>query len=177
MGLHPQGDLYLEILAQRVFGDRPPARSIWVCLHGAWHRRTCRPRLRLHAGTHSLRRIQRSYFRYYERTRTHLALDKDPPQADKYSLQIAMGSWNCPKLVGCTIATNGAPPDLTWAQDPTEFFNRGISRRRAKACLFSRMVRPVFWSLPLLPPEAHGKRSSSNPYWALIDGFPSWMDF
>jgi hypothetical protein len=41
----------------------------------------------------SLRRIIRSYFQYYERSRTHLALEKDAQNPEQFTLQNLV-SWS-----------------------------------------------------------------------------------
>jgi len=56
-----------------------------------------------------LRRMLRSYFSYYHRSRLHLSLDKDSPIRVPYSRSTR--SLHYPKLVVCTTDTNDALPN------------------------------------------------------------------
>jgi transposase InsO family protein len=62
-----------------------------------------------------LRRILKSYFDYYERTRTHPSLDKDAPISRPVQPPEIGRSWKFPRSVACTIATSESPPE--WALD------------------------------------------------------------
>jgi hypothetical protein len=60
----------------------------------------------------SLRRILRSYFDYYHKSRTHLSLRKSPENQELFRIQSLAELWHCRKLAVFIIATSGAPPDL-----------------------------------------------------------------
>jgi len=62
-----------------------------------------------------LQRILKSYFDYYERTRTHLSLDKDAPISRSVQPPEIGRIVEVPRSVDCTIATNESPPE--WAFD------------------------------------------------------------
>ena len=58
-----------------------------------------------------LRRVLSSYVDYYQRTRTHLSLDKDCPDS-RPIMPRKTGKWSpSPKSVACITATNASPPD------------------------------------------------------------------
>jgi hypothetical protein len=59
-----------------------------------------------------LRRVLRSYVEYYDRSRTHLAPDKDAPVPRAVEAPHSVGSWKCPRS-DSTIDTNDARPDLS----------------------------------------------------------------
>lgn len=61
----------------------------------------------------ALRRILKSYFEYYERTRTHLSLGKDSPSADRSSLLRWDRSSRSRKSAVCITGTNASPPEGT----------------------------------------------------------------
>jgi hypothetical protein len=58
-------------------------------------------------GEKHLRRILRSYFEYYQESRTHLSLGKDAPSPGPCNCRRLEPSWRLRKLVACIIATNG----------------------------------------------------------------------
>jgi hypothetical protein len=59
----------------------------------------------------SLRRTLVSYFDYYHRSRTHLALGKDSPTHDPFSRRESGQSRRCPRSEDCTTATSDGPPE------------------------------------------------------------------
>src|SRR5688500_4171338 len=62
--------------------------------------------------------VLRAYVTYYERSRTHLALGKDTPEA-RASIRPAWGeSWRGPKSAASTIATNGKALESPLRWDP-----------------------------------------------------------
>jgi putative transposase len=74
-------------------------------------RRECLDHVNILSET-GLRRILKSYFEYYERTRTHLSLGKDAPiSRPVQSPQERAESWPSRKWEGCTIVTNESQPD------------------------------------------------------------------
>ena len=58
-----------------------------------------------------LRRVLSSYVDYYQRTRTHLSLEKDCPDSRPIQLRSVGRVVAIPKSVACIIDTNGSPPD------------------------------------------------------------------
>jgi transposase InsO family protein len=85
-----------------------------------------------------LRRVLKSYLEYYNRTRTHLSLEKDCPntrsvQPPERGKVIAL---RCHKSAACTTATNASPPNQS-ATSPRHrlvYWNR--CRRSAKVMDF-----------------------------------------
>ena len=61
----------------------------------------------------SLRRILQSYFEYYERSRTHLALRKDAPVPRPVGKPRLVALWNLPRLGDSIIGTSVAPSNQT----------------------------------------------------------------
>ena len=60
-----------------------------------------------------LHRILKSYFEYYERTRTHLSLEKDTPIPPAgYSLRNSERWWSCREGADSIIDMNAARPSL-----------------------------------------------------------------
>jgi hypothetical protein len=56
-----------------------------------------------------LRRVQKSYLEYYERTRTYLSLEKDAPIPRRVQLPELGTVVELPKLADSIIDTNAAP--------------------------------------------------------------------
>ena len=73
-------------------------------------RRECLDHLVIFNERH-LRRVLSSYVDYYQRTRTHLSLDKDCPESRPIQHAASEESSPSRKSVACIIATNASPPD------------------------------------------------------------------
>src|SRR6266849_4190582 len=69
-------------------------------------RRECLDHIERH-----LRRVLSSYVDYYQRTRTHLSLDKDCPTHARLCRAESERSSPSRKSAACIIATNVSPPD------------------------------------------------------------------
>ena len=59
----------------------------------------------------SLFRHLQAFVGYYHRTRTHLALDKDAPDARSVQLPMRAASSPFPKWAGCITGTNAGRPE------------------------------------------------------------------
>ena len=59
-----------------------------------------------------VQRVWKSYFQYYERTHTHLSLEKDAPTLEGYNLENSEKWWSFGKRLDSTTATNAARPSL-----------------------------------------------------------------
>ena len=62
-----------------------------------------------------LRRILKSYFEYYERTRTHMSLGKDAPVSRPIQPAQTRPIVEIPQVVDCIIDTSESPPDQSAA--------------------------------------------------------------
>jgi hypothetical protein len=61
-----------------------------------------------------LRRILKSYFSYYHRSRTHLSLDKDARNSGPFRIYRLAGSFKSEKSADCIIATNASLLNMDW---------------------------------------------------------------
>ena len=86
-------------------------------------RRECLDHLVIFNERH-LRRVMSSYVDYYQRTRTHLSLDKDCPDSRPIQHRSVGRVVAIPKSVACIIATNVSPPDSS--QTPAHQSSRGL---------------------------------------------------
>jgi hypothetical protein len=75
-------------------------------------RRECLDHVIILNGT-GLRRVLKSYFDYYERSRTTCRWARTRPSVDRFNLWRWVASWIFHKLADSIIATNGSPPE--WA--------------------------------------------------------------
>ena len=66
-----------------------------------------------------LQRLMHRYTAYYERSRTHLSLDKDAPIPRPIEPPSEAGSWRSRRWVACITGTNATPPDPGWAAGTT----------------------------------------------------------
>ena len=85
-------------------------------------RRECLDHLVIFNERH-LRRVLSSYVDYYQRTRTHLSLDKDCPDCRPIQRRRVGRIVAIPKVMACIIATNVSPPDSS--RTPAHQSSRG----------------------------------------------------
>jgi transposase InsO family protein len=76
--------------AERIIGSIRRECLDYVIVMNEWH----------------LRRILKSYFGYYHRSRTHLSLDKDARNSGPFRIYRLAGSFKSEKSADCIIATN-----------------------------------------------------------------------
>jgi Integrase core domain len=105
-------DFRSRVEAMVITAPRSPWQNAYVERVIGSIRRECLDHLMIFNERH-LRRVLSSYVYYYQRTRTHLSLDKDCPTHDRLCHAGSDESSPSRRSAVCITATNVSPPDLS----------------------------------------------------------------